>query len=255
MLRAIWTSKSGMNAQQNKLDAISNNLANSETTAYKSVDVGFKDLLQESLDRKGYPIKDKNSTFGIGSRTTDWLRDNKQGPLQETNIASNMALDGEGYFRVITSDGSYAYTRDGSFTIDSAGNIVDTFGNRLDIEFANGIDRNNCNLTQNNLSINKYGEIFKRVGDETTYVGKINVYTALGTDSFKSIGSNLYLPGNDVQVMLSPDTRIYQGFVEASNVDMATELTDMIASQRAYQMTSKALTTADDMWGMINNLR
>ena len=89
MLRTIWTSKTGLNAQQVKLDTISNNLANSGTMGYKRVDVGFKDLLNESLDRKGYPVNDKDASMGTGVRTTEWYRDNTQGFLTDTGLPTD----------------------------------------------------------------------------------------------------------------------------------------------------------------------
>ena len=131
MLRTIWTSKTGLNAQQVKLDTISNNLANSGTMGYKRVDVGFKDLLNESLDRKGYPVNDKDASMGTGVKTTELYRDNAQGFLTDTGLSTDLSIDGEGYFRLVQPDGSYVYTRDGAFQVDSMGRLVDTRGNKV----------------------------------------------------------------------------------------------------------------------------
>ena len=115
MLRTLWTSKSGMMATQEKLDSISNNVVNSGTTGYKRVEVGFKDLLTETLDRNGVPLNDKSTVIGTGSKTGEWYRDVSQGTLLESSINSNMAIDGEGFFRVTEANGEVSYSRDGSF--------------------------------------------------------------------------------------------------------------------------------------------
>ena len=106
MLRTLWTSKSGMMANQQKLDAISNNIANVSTTGYKKVEVGFKDLLTESLDKKGIPLNDKEAVIGTGVKTSEWYQDiNTQGTLTQTAKPTDLAIDGQGYFRVNNAQG------------------------------------------------------------------------------------------------------------------------------------------------------
>ena len=105
MLRTLWTSKAGMNANQERLDVISNNISNVNTTGYKKVEVGFKDLLSESLDRLGTPLNDKDSVIGTGVKTSEWFRSNIQGSLIQTAISTDIAIDGEGYFRITSADG------------------------------------------------------------------------------------------------------------------------------------------------------
>lgn len=255
MLRTLWTSKSGMNAQQNKLDTISNNIANSSTTGYKRVDVDFKDLLSESLNRKGYPINNTNASMGTGVKTTDAYRESTQGHLLDTGISTNLAIDGEGYFRVTREDGSYAYTRDGSFRIDGQGRLVDSKGNFLNIEYTNGFTEDTVSFSTSNLLIDTSGGIYTKRGETFIKVGDIPLYTAIGDDAFASIAENLYVPVEGVQVNRTTEADIYQGFLEGSNVDIATEFTDMIVTQRAFQLSSKGIQTADEMWGMINSLR
>ncbi len=258
MLRTLWTSKTGMNANQERLDVISNNLANSTTTGYKKVEIGFKDLLSESLDRRGYPIYDKTSIMGTGARTTAWYRDSTQGNLQATEVATDFAIDGAGqYFRVTKNDGSKAYTRDGAFKIDSQGTLVTTTANKVDIEYVQGRNEGNTVFKDDTLMIDTEGNVYNKEGDTYNIVGKINLYTAVGDTAFNSTGDNLFLPSDDANITVVPadETRIYQGYLEGSNVDVAQEMTDMIVTQRAFQLSSKALQTADDMWGMINNLR
>ena len=126
MYRILSTSKSGMNAYQSKIDAISNNLSNSTTTGYKKVDVGFQDLMTETLNRQGYKTNTENTVMGTGTKAVDIPRNNKQGNLQITQLPTDLALDGQGYFRVDLGDGTFAYTRDGSFKLDSLGRLVDS---------------------------------------------------------------------------------------------------------------------------------
>lgn len=255
MLRALWTSKSGLNANQEKLDTISNNIANVNTTGYKKVEVGFKDLLAESLDELGNPLNNKDAVIGTGVKAGQWYRDNSQGSLAQTTKPTDIAIDGEGYFRVINSDGNSLYTRDGDFSVDSLGRIVDNLGNKLHIEYANGYSETNTTFTSNNFLINQSGDVFIKENDKTIKVGEIPTYTAIGEDSFVSVGNNLYQPQEEVQPFRTRNNDLLQGFLEGSNVDISQEFSDMILTQRAFQLSSKGITTADEMWGMINNLR
>lgn len=255
MLTTLWTSKSGLNANQEKLDVISNNIANVNTTGYKKVNVGFKDLISSSLDEWGNPLNDKTATVGSGVKTGNFTKDNSQGGLQTTNQKTDLALDGEGYFKVISSNGTEYYTRDGSFKLDSYGRLVTANGNILEVQYANGYSENNTGLTADNFTINKKGEIFAENNGNFEKVGEIAVYTAVGNDVFTSVGDNLFKELNGVQVYRTLDVDMYQGYLEASNVDLSQEMTDMIVTQRAFQLSSKGITAADEMWEMINNLR
>lgn len=255
MLTTLWTSKSGLNANQEKLDVISNNIANVNTTGYKKVNAGFKDLISSSLDEWGNPLNDKTATVGSGVKVGNFTKDNSQGGLQTTNQKTDLALDGEGYFKVISSNGTEYYTRDGSFKLDSYGRLVTANGNILEVQYANGYSQNNTGLTADNFIINKKGEIFAENNGNFEKVGEIAVYTAVGNDAFTSVGDNLFKELNGVQVYRTLDADMYQGYLEASNVDLSQEMTDMIVTQRAFQLSSKGITAADEMWEMINNLR
>ena len=255
MLATLWTSKSGLNANQEKLDVISNNIANVNTTGYKKVNAGFKDLISSSLDEWGNPLNDKTATVGSGVKAGNFTKDNSQGGLQTTNQKTDLALDGEGYFKVISSNGTEYYTRDGSFKLDSYGRLVTANGNILEVQYANGYSQNNTGLTADNFTINKKGEIFAENNGNFEKVGEIAVYTAVGNDAFTSVGDNLFKELNGVQVYRTLDADMYQGYLEASNVDLSQEMTDMIVTQRAFQLSSKGITAADEMWEIINNLR
>lgn len=251
MYGIVNVTKTGMSASQNKINVISNNIVNVNTTGYKKLNVEFEDLVRNSLNKDSYPTSDSDITIGSGVRTTTEVRNLKQGSLESTEISTDLAIDGEGYFRLTTDDGSYVYTRNGEFNIDSNGNIVDDSGNILDIEFINGKDYSNSEITSENLTINKKGEVF--VNDEK--IGNINLYKPTGNSDFLSIGSNLFIPQDQTELSVSSDANILQGYTEMSNVDIQQEMTDLMAIQRAFQLNSKGFSVADEMWSMINNLQ
>jgi flagellar basal-body rod protein FlgG len=260
MLRVLWTSKTAMMANTEKMDAISNNLANVGTEGYKKVDLSFEDLVGESLDRLGYPAskdsiaKDANST-GTGVKTSNWTRDNSQGSLTETDNPGDLAIDGDGYFQLTTPSNKTVYSRAGSFQVDSSGRLTDSGGNLLNINYDKGFNSSNVKFTNDNFQITEKGEIVIKDKDSSKKVGKIDLYNVIGANGFLSAGSNLYVPDNNAQVFKSTNGAIRQGFTENSNVDVATEMTDMIVTQRAFELASKGIKAADDMWGIANNLR
>ncbi len=248
-------SKSGMNAYQEKLDYIANDLANMSTTGYKSTDIGFKDLLTETLDRKGTPLNDKTAVNGTGVRTGINYSKNTQGNLLNTGGKTDLAIDGEGYFAIYQGDGTIAYTRDGNLKVDANGTLVDALGNKVYIQYAGEASEGEPALKADDLSINQNGEISMKIGEEMVDIGKIPLFTAIGDKSFIPIGNNYFVPTEDAQVTESTDYDIIQGMLEGSNVNVGEAFTDMILSQRAFQLNSKAISVADDLWGMINSMR
>lgn len=255
MINVYSIAKSGMNAYQEKMDYIANDLANVSTTGYKSNDIGFKDLYTETLDRKGTPLYDKTAVNGTGVRTGMNYSKNIQGNLLNTGGQTEFAIDGEGYFAAYMGDGSIAYTRDGNFKVDANGTLVDSSGNKIVIQYADGVSEGNPELVSSKLSVNQNGEIFMKDEENTINIGRIPVFTAIGDKSFLPIGNSYFVPAEDAQIEESTDFDIIQGMLEGSNVDSTEAFTDMITSQRAFQMNSKALTVADDLWGMINSMR
>lgn len=255
MFNIFATAKSGMNAFQEKLDYLSNDLVNSETTGYKSTDVGFKDLLTESLDRNGTPLVNKKAISGTGVKLGINYATNKQGNLLTTGGKTDLAIDGKGYFALMQSDGNIVYTRNGNLKIDSNGTLVDANGTKLYVEYENGASEGNPALENDNISIDQDGGITMKVGEETAKVGTIPIFTAIGDKGFIPIGNSYFTPSSDAQVTLSNDYNVVQGALEASNVDTGEVFSDLILTQRAFQLSSKAITTADDLWSMINSMR
>lgn len=264
MLRIFYNSRSAMMAQQEKLDSISNNLANVNTDGYKTIDVNFKDLVYETLDRTGYPItnkpeEQKGTINGTGVRTGQWIRDNKEGNLRQTGMNTDFAIVGPGYFSVTTLNGSTAYERNGSFDVDSSGTMVDKEGNKINLNLtqAGQTELNNeGGFTKDNFNVNEDGIIsLKRKDGTFASIGKIDIYNAVGDNAFTSIGDNLYTAVPGVQTFVQGGSQIKQGYLEGSNVDVAKEMTDMIITQRAFELGSRGLKTADDMWGLVNSIR
>lgn len=255
MFNIFATGKSGMSAYQEKLDYLSNDIANTETTGYKRTDVGFKDLVTESLNRNGVPLNNKNAVTGTGVRLGTNYTTNTQGNLLQTGGKTDLAIDGDGYFAITKSDGSVAYTRNGNFKIDSNGALVDSNGAKVYMQYENGFSEGSPAIDRNSVSIDSTGQIRMDVNGSSTLIGNIPVFTALGDKGFIPTGNSYSVANSDAQVTLSNNYDIRQGYLEASNVDTTEVFSDMVLTQRAFQMSSKTVTVADDIWGMINGMR
>ncbi|WP_244834856.1 flagellar hook-basal body complex protein [Clostridium sp. BJN0001] len=257
MINIFKTAESGMSAYQEELDHLSNDLVNMNTTGYKKTDVGFKELLMEKLDRRGTPLVDKTAVNGTGVKTGYTYKIRTQGNLISTGVSTDVALDddGQGLFAVTLRDGSIAYTRDGNFKVDSTGVLVDSIGSRVYIEYEPGASEGEPKLSSKDMTISEDGEISLKQGEDEVKIGKIPVFTAIGDRAFYSIGNSYMKPQDPTEVTLSTDYSMQQGMLENSNVDTTETMTDVVSTSRAFQMSSKALEVADELWGMINNMR
>jgi flagellar basal-body rod protein FlgG len=255
MFNIFATAKSGLDAYQEKLDYLSNDLANMQTTGYKSTDVEFKDLVAESLNRAGTPLVNTKAVSGTGVKLGLNYSTNTQGSLTKTGNNTDLAINGEGYFALSQADGSIVYTRDGSFKVDANGTLVNSDGKKVYIQYANGYSEGNPALDSKNISIDSDGGITLKTAQGDVKIGTIPVFTAVGDRSFTPIGENCLIPTTGVQVTASTNYNIVSGSLENSNVDTTQTMTDIILTQKAFQLNSKALTTTDDLWGMINNMR
>lgn len=260
MYTLLYTNRSAMMAQQNKLDVISNNISNVNTIGYKKLNVQFEDLYNNSLERLGYPTSDGASNLyaGSGVKSTKAFRQFTQGNFNETGANTDLAIDGSGFFRVYKHDGTEAYTRNGNFKVDATGLLVDNNGYKLSIVDGNGRELNNgrdLKLDTKNFNVDKDGRLLVKNVDGTTTTGLIKTYNSTGGDEMLSASESLFVPKNGVQMVETLDRNIMQGYVENSNVNMGQEMTDLIVTQRAFQLSSTGLKTVDEMWQMINNLR
>jgi flagellar basal-body rod protein FlgG len=260
MLRALWTAASGMTAQQQEIDVISNNIANVNTTGYKTERASFQDLIYQTVKQPGAPTSDttQNPTgfqIGLGTQIAGTYGIFTQGNLIKTDRQLDLAIDGDGFFKVLLPDGTEAYTRDGNFMVDRDGRIVTADGYPLSPQITIP-----SNAVQ--ISISEDGRVVALLSDNTTTeLGRITLVKFINPSGLKRIGSNLYIKtdasGDPIEA--NPTTEglgsIKQGFLEASNVNIVEEMVNLITAQRAYEFNSKAIRAGDEMLRTVANLK
>lgn len=260
MLIKLWSSASGMLAQSFKIDTIANNIANVNTTAFKKKEAHFQDLLYRSVKNLGSPV-DLNAEdallVGQGVKTAATKTYFLQGITSETGRELDMALQGEGFFRIILPDGTHAYTRAGNFARDGAGQLVTEDGYRVDL-----LPKELMGREFTSISIDNYGVIrlYSETG-EAMGEGFAEIYRFQNAEGLEAIGKNLWLATDNSGEPLPGKPgdagfgTILQKFLEQSNVSMVDEMTRLILAQRAYELSSRAVRTADDMWALANQIR
>jgi flagellar basal-body rod protein FlgG len=252
MMRALWTSGSGMIAQQLNVDIISNNLANVNTTAYKKERAEFKDLIYNTmskayiLENEGRPV---NLQAGNGVMISATVKDFQAGSLEKTDNLLEFAIDGEGFFMVLGPKGDTLYTRDGSFklslgekgkmlTTSEGYPVLDELGNEIIFDY-DSLEEEEIAVSLNNR------------------VGIVNFYNRNG---LLNVGKNLYaitsasgapIPNSE----LLDKNVLRQNYLETSNVQVVEEMVKLIVAQRAYELNSKAIQSSDEMIGIANNLK
>ncbi len=259
MIRGLWSAASGMNSMQFNLDVIANNLANVNTVGFKRSRADFEDLLYQTVRMPGTENADGSQVptgmqIGMGSRPTAIQKIFTQGNYENTESELDWAIEGRGFFKVI-SNGEELYTRSGSFKIDKDGFIVTSNGDRLQPEFA--VPQGTTRIT-----IDAYGLITAsdQAGNPLASV-QLTTYDFINPAGLYSVGRNLFRPtlasGDPIEGNPGIDNfgTIAQGFLEQSNVDVVREMVEMIITQRAYELNSKTVQTADDMLGIANNLK
>ncbi|MBI5429606.1 MAG: flagellar basal-body rod protein FlgG [Nitrosomonadales bacterium] len=253
MIRSLWISKTGLDAQQTQMDVISNNLANVSTSGFKRSRAVFEDLLYQTLRQPGAQSSQQTQLpsglqIGTGVRPVASERIHTQGNLQLTGNQLDVAIQGAGFFQVQMPDGTTAYTRDGSFQMDSQGQLVTASG--FPIQPALTIPANALNV-----SIGRDGivSVTQAGVAAPVQVGSLQVATFINPAGLQSMGDNLYqetassgtpatnVPGTNGSGLLN------QSYVETSNVNVVEELVNMIQTQRAYEINSKAIQTSDQM--------
>lgn len=263
MVRSLWTAASGMIGQQANIDTVSNNLANVNTSGYKKQRAEFEDLVYQTLRIAGTPATEDTVTpvpvqMGHGAKLAATTRMFDQGSLQPTGNVSDLAISGDGFFRMLTYDGSYAFTRDGSFKIDSNGQFVDSNGNRLDPELV---------LPQNfipeTLAIAQDGRVTVKVpgSDDPLLVGQLQLYRFPNPAGLSAVGDNLFkvsnASGDPIGGRPGRDGmgQTIHKMLEMSNVSVVREMVNMIVAQRAYEFNSKAIQASDNMLGTAVSLK
>jgi len=260
MIRSLWISKTGLDAQQTQMDVIANNLANVSTNGFKRSRAVFEDLLYQNIRQPGAQSSQQTQLpsglqLGTGVKPVATERIFTQGNLQQTSNDKDIAIQGDGFFQVLLPDGSTAYTRDGSFQTDSQGQLVTSSG--FAVQPAITIPAN-----AQSFSVGRDGTVSVTLpgATTTTQVGNIQLTTFINPAGLMAKGENLYVesaasgtantntPGTNGAGLLS------QGYVETSNVNVVEELVNMIQTQRAYEINSKAITTSDQMLQKLTQL-
>ena len=260
-MRALHTAATGMMAQELNVQVISNNIANMRTTGYKRQRAEFQDLLYEHVRRIGTQTSDQGNILpvgvdlGSGVKSVGTPRLMSQGTLTPTGSPLDVAIRGDGFFKIQLPDGTYAYTRDGSFQMDAQGRIVTVQGNLV----APGLT-----IPQNatGLTINSQGQVSVTPQGQTspTILGQITLTRFINQAGLLSIGDNLFTetPASGTPQDGVPNTDgagdLQQGSLEAANVEAVSEISDLIAAQRAYEMNGKVITAADQMLSTTSNL-
>ncbi len=260
MIRALWTSASGLMAQRTAVDTISNNVANVNTYGFKKNAARFQDLFYQHANSLGEFEPNNLSRTGIsigtGVKIATTQKLFNQGRLEQTGNPLDIAIDGEGFFRVLMGDGTAAYTRDGSFTVDSTGQLMTPQGYKLDPSIV--IPRGASDIT-----ISTDGNVTVRMPGtgQLVDVGRITIFTVENTDGLLAMGENLFTPTANTGTITerTPTSegagQLDQGAVEGSNVELADEMTQLVIAQRAYSFNSRALQTADEMLQVANAIR
>ncbi len=253
MIRSLWISKTGLDAQQTQMDVIANNLANVSTNGFKRSRAVFEDLLYQTLRQPGAQSSQQNQLpsglqIGTGVRPVATERIFTQGNLQQTGNSLDIAIQGPGFFQVLLPDGTTAYSRDGSFQVNSQGQMVTSSG--YQVQPAITIPANTISIT-----IAKDGTVSATQSGVAAPVqlGTLQLANFINPAGLQSHGENLYLetaasgtasngsPGSNGLGLLN------QGYAETSNVNVVEELVNMIQTQRAYEINSKAVTISDQM--------
>jgi len=250
-----------MKAQELNVQVISNNIANMRTTGYKRQRVEFQDLLYEHVSRIGTQTSAQGNKLpvgidlGGGVKTVGTPRLMTQGTLSQTGGSLDLAIRGDGFFKIQLPDGTYAYTRDGSFQMDAQGRIVTAQGNVV----SPGIT-----IPQNatGLSINPQGQVSVTPQGSTTptVLGQLTLTRFINQAGLLPVGDNMFTETaasgtpHDGQPNTDGAGDLQQGSLEQANVEAVSEISDLIAAQRAYEMNSKVVTAADQMLSAISNL-
>ncbi len=254
MIRGLYTAATGMKAQETAIDTIANNLANVNTTSFKKSRTDFQDLMYQILQEPGAPNSGGTSEspsgiqIGLGVKTSSVQKIFVQGDLNNTGNQLDLAIEGDGFFQVTNPNGDIFYTRAGNFQLDQNGQLVTSDGYLVDPTITVPTDALKVTVAAD-------GTVSARVpgATEATNLGQITAVRFQNNGGLRAVGQNLYQEtvssGTPTAGIFGTDGvgRLQQGFLEGSNVSTVDEVVNMIKAQRAYEASSKAITTADDM--------
>ena len=258
MEASLWVSKTGLDAQQTRMTTISNNLANVSTTGFKRDRAVFEDLLYQNIRQPGGTTGGDNQSptglmLGTGVRIVSTEKAHTQGSMMQTDNALDLALMGEGMFQILQPDGTLAYTRDGSLKLSNLRQLVTSSGEPLQPTITIPEDAESISMgNDGTVTVQPYGNA------EEVQVGAIQIARFLNYAGLEPIGRNLYRPtsASGAPVVVNPGDAgagsIMQGSLESSNVNVVEEMVNMIETQRAYEVNSKAISSVDSMLRFLN---
>ncbi len=261
MIKAMRTAASGMMAQQMNVDNIANNLANVNTAGFKRSKIEFQDVLYQNIRKAGTASAvgvqvPAGLSIGYGTKVVATVREYSEGDLTPTGNPLDLAISGAGFFQVQAPDGSTAYTRDGAFKISAEGRLVNSDGFMMIPEISIPEDAMSISVgTDGIVEVQQFGQ------DVPSEIGQIELARFINPAGLNAIGRNLLMrtgasgdPLTDIPTQ-SGLGQLDQGYLEMSNVKVVDEMVNMIVAQRAYEMNSKAIQTAEDMAQIANNLK
>lgn len=261
MMQSLYTASTGMLGMQTQIDTTANNIANVNTIGFKKSRAEFADLMYSVMEYAGTATSDvtKSPTgieVGLGSRPTAVNKIFSEGSLKQTDNQLDVAITGNGFFKLELPDGTEVYSRNGAFKIDENGTIVNSDGYTIIPQVVVPPDATNISIgTDGTVTVVTPGQT------QATQIGQIGLTNFINSAGLHSLGDNLYIEtdssGQAVDGVATQDGlgSIRQGFVELSNVELVVELTDLITGQRAYDSNSKVITTSDEMLQTTNNLK
>jgi flagellar basal-body rod protein FlgG len=261
-MQALRTAATGMAAQQMNVEVISNNIANMNTVAFKKQRAEFQDLLYQTMEQPGAQSSDQGTIvptgvqIGAGVKAGSVYRISTQGALTATGNKFDLAIDGRGFFQVLLPTGETAFTRAGNFSVNDQGQLVTQDGYQVQPAITIPQDATD-------VSISKSGQVQVTQPGSTTpnTVGQLELATFMNEGGLSAQGGNLYLQtaASGAPTTGTPGQQgigtLMQGYTEASNVDPVSEITALIVAQRAYEMNSKVISTADSMLGVANQVK
>lgn len=261
-MKALYIASTGMAAQEKNVEIISNNIANMRTTGYKRQRVEFQDLLYQAYRVAGSATSDQGTMapvgieIGSGVKTAATPRIMSQGSVNPTEKELDVAIRGEGYFAVQMPDGRTGYTRDGSFERDATGQLVNVDGYQIEPGITIPEDANS-------LSISADGVVEAYIGTDTapTQLGQLQLARFVNKAGLASVGNNLFVEtaASGTPQLGVPNTDgmgdVMQGYLENANVNPVTEIADLIAAQRAYEMNARVISGADEMLSATSQMR
>lgn len=261
MIRALWTAATGMEAQQFNIDVIANNLANVNTVGFKKSQVDFQDLLYETIRMAGSPSSSGTMLptgiqVGHGTRLTAVQKIFTQGDFKQTQNPLDLAIEGKGFFQITLPNGDITYSRAGAFKVDADGQVVNPEGFLLEPAVTIPIDAINITIgTDGTISVIIAGQIAPQ------QVGQISLARFVNPAGLEALGRNLFreTEASGTATIGTPGQgglgTVAQGFLEISNVNVVEEIVNMITSQRAYEINSRAIQIADEMLRTANAIR